>query len=308
MQPYSLVHLSDLHCPSMGRIKPWLLINKRATGYYNWWKTRSSYHLESELNFNIEHIHALKPQHILCSGDLTNLGTQAEQVLMLDWLKMMGKPDDVSLVLGNHDAYLLGNYKKANQIWKAYISGEQSHENPPFIKSLQYNDNRKIVVFKVNSAIVTHVFSARGRVGQAQIKRLKEAFDRYESANYFKIVMLHHPPIAGTTSIFRELIDKTQMQDLLEHCSPHLVVYGHNHKHQLTQLQGNQHLIPVIGVRSASLSHGHGKHEASGFNRYQVSFDSKENNWHLNAEFFTRNPKNNALIEHQPQKQWRFSG
>ena len=49
---------------------------------------------------------ARTPDHIAVTGDLVNLSLPSEFVAARAWLDALGNPRDVSVVPGNHDAYV----------------------------------------------------------------------------------------------------------------------------------------------------------------------------------------------------------
>ena len=53
-------------------------------------------------------IKASSPDHLAVTGDLVNLALDAEIEMARYWLETLGSPHDVSVVPGNHDAYVPG--------------------------------------------------------------------------------------------------------------------------------------------------------------------------------------------------------
>ena len=309
MPSYRFTHLSDLHCTDVKGLKPWQFLNKRAIGYMNWRYKRKNCHRPEVLSSIIEHMHRLNPDHILCTGDLTNLGTYQEQLQAVEWLHQLGRPDNVSLVMGNHDAYVMGNAKAGHMLWRKWMQGDVKQENHddvfPYIHNIPLDEKHQIILLKVNTAVATLPFSARGRVGDVQRARLKALLQHYAAPHYFKLIMLHHPPLTGITSPHRSLQDGDDLKDIIENNPPHLIIHGHNHKHQITMLNTAQHAVPIVGVRSASICHNHPRYEAAGFNRYEITL-SPQTQWHLKADFLTYTPSDNELTSFHEQEIWSF--
>ena len=67
---------------------------------------------EGTLGTIVEAIKADKPDHLAVTGDLVNLALDAELELARLWLETLGRPEDVSVVPGNHDAYVPGAFDK----------------------------------------------------------------------------------------------------------------------------------------------------------------------------------------------------
>ncbi|MGC0718872.1 metallophosphoesterase family protein, partial [Escherichia coli] len=54
-----------------------------------------------------------KPDHIVVTGDLTNLGLDREIEAARHWLETLAPPDQLTLIPGNHDAYVPGAVERA---------------------------------------------------------------------------------------------------------------------------------------------------------------------------------------------------
>src|ERR1700761_5341720 len=106
MAAFTLAHLSDPHLPPLPRPRPLELAGKRALGYLNWTRNRHRYHRRDVVDVLISDLQAQVPDHIAVTGDLVNLALAAEFPPALAWLNSVGPPERVSLVPGNHDAYV----------------------------------------------------------------------------------------------------------------------------------------------------------------------------------------------------------
>src|SRR5258707_13239730 len=79
------------------------LLNKRATGYANWWRNRVHLHVPEALAGIVADIKAEKPDHIALTGDLVNVALPTEFSRAAEWLAALGGPAEVTLVPGHHD-------------------------------------------------------------------------------------------------------------------------------------------------------------------------------------------------------------
>src|ERR1043165_5651309 len=102
---FRLAHLSDPHLP-MPSARPAQLINKRVTGYYNWWRHRGHLHVPEALAGIVADIHAQQPDHIALTGDLVHVSLPQEFQRAAEWLVRLGPPDRVTVIPGNHDVYV----------------------------------------------------------------------------------------------------------------------------------------------------------------------------------------------------------
>src|ERR1700744_6612857 len=82
---FTLAHLSDPHLP-MPEARPGQLLNKRATGYYNWWRHRVHVHVSEALAGIVADIKAQQPDHIALTGDLVNVALPQEFKRAAQWL------------------------------------------------------------------------------------------------------------------------------------------------------------------------------------------------------------------------------
>jgi 3',5'-cyclic AMP phosphodiesterase CpdA len=91
---------------------------------------------------------------------------------------------------------------------------------------------------------------ADGWVGRRQLERLDEVLAR--TAGKFRLLVLHHPPVANRHEILRGLRDRGALGRLLARRGAELVVHGHEHRDVRAELPGPHGPIPVIGVGSAT--------------------------------------------------------
>ena len=84
----------------------------------------------------------------------------------------------------------------------------------------------------------------------------------------FRVVLIHHPPVAGA-NYFRWLTDAEACRAVLREHGAELVLHGHHHEASLHWLPGPDVRIPVIGVPSASGA-PIGHEDPSGYNIYEI--------------------------------------
>ncbi|MBN9022713.1 MAG: metallophosphoesterase, partial [Rhizobiales bacterium] len=105
---FTLAHISDPHLGPLPPVRWRDLASKRAFGYMNWQRGRSSALGPESLQRLVADLHAHRPDHVAVTGDLINLGLSAEIDAAHTWLADLGDPSSVSVIPGNHDAYLPG--------------------------------------------------------------------------------------------------------------------------------------------------------------------------------------------------------
>lgn len=105
---FRLAHISDPHLGPLPAVRWRDLASKRAFGYMNWQRGRSAALGPESLQRLVVDLHAAEPGHIAVTGDLINIGLSAEIDAAHLWLADLGDPKEVSVIPGNHDAYLPG--------------------------------------------------------------------------------------------------------------------------------------------------------------------------------------------------------
>src|SRR5690606_788463 len=119
-----LAHLSDVHLGPLPDLAYRDLVSKRITGYINWRRNRRANLHEGVIDAIVADMKAEAPDHIAVSGDLMNLSLDGEIELSRLWLQSLGDPAAVSVVPGNHDAYVPGALDKTCAAWAPWMHGD----------------------------------------------------------------------------------------------------------------------------------------------------------------------------------------
>jgi len=110
-----------------------------------------------------------------------------------------------------------------------------------------------VALFNLCSALPTALHLATGRLGADQLEKLDALLADPAFADRFKVVLLHHPPIAGAVSGRKSLDDQGPLRDVLARRGVDLVLHGHAHESLTATVPGpGGRSIPVLGVPSAS--------------------------------------------------------
>lgn len=136
---FVLAHFSDPHLGPVPRPSWGDLASKRVLGYANWLRSRRLIHRHDILQRLIADAKAHSPDHIVVTGDLTNLALPGEIIAARDWLASIAPPDRLTIVPGNHDAYVPGAVEEAMTCWRDYASsdaasGDDGGAQFPFIR------------------------------------------------------------------------------------------------------------------------------------------------------------------------------
>jgi 3',5'-cyclic AMP phosphodiesterase CpdA len=262
---FLLAHLSDPHLAPLPRPRVLELVGKRATGYVNWRRKRQLVHRSDVLGRIVADLKQQAPDHIAVTGDLVNIAIAAEFKPARGFLESLGSAREVTLVPGNHDAYVRSGIGYSQLHWDAYMRGDDGGSFP-FLRR-----RGPLALIGLSSAVPTAPFMATGRLGAEQITRLGELLER--CAGSFRVVMIHHPPASKPSRRFKRLLDGAAFRAALARHGAELVIHGHDHERALIHLDGPQRPIPVVGVPSASEA-SPGEHDPAGYNLYRIEGDN----------------------------------
>nr|WP_255720314.1 metallophosphoesterase [Acuticoccus kalidii] len=239
-----MAHLSDPHLAPLPSPSARALLSKRVFGYLNWLKNRRHALGEDILAEIVDDIARQSPDHVCVTGDLVNIALPEEFAQSAAWLTALGPADHVSVIPGNHDAYVPGAVKRAVDFWGDYARGDNG-ESFPYCRRIG-----PVALFGVSTGVATPPLYASGRVGSAQLAALDRLLDRHDDA--FKVVMIHHPPDAGLAAGRRGLTDIGDVRDVLSAGCVNLVLHGHTHEASLKWLDTPRGRAAIVGVPSAS--------------------------------------------------------
>jgi 3',5'-cyclic AMP phosphodiesterase CpdA len=260
---FRLAHISDPHLPpprdAYGDLSE--LASKRTLSRIAWRKKRGQ-HDPAILARLIEDVRDWRPDHIALTGDLTNFSTQPEFDAARIWLQGLGDPRDITVSPGNHDA-LVDQGLEARIAGFAPWFGDEEDGGFPHVR-------RRGLVALVNlrSAVPTALQLATGRLGATQLERLAVVLGALGREGLYRVVMLHHPPVAGVVSRRKSLDDAEDFRKVIGTMGAELVLHGHAHE----AVVGAIGPTPVLGVPSASATPGH-HHPAARWHGITVSAD-----------------------------------
>ena len=270
-----LAHLSDAH---IGPLPPpqWReLLGKRFTGYMNW-KRRSDIHNMDVLTRLVDDMRAQRPDHVMMTGDVLNIGLPAEFPLAASWLQSLGKPQDVSFVPGNHDAYVRSAMPYLARTFAPW-TGDDAHA-PSHYPYLRIRDH--VALIGLSSGVPTPFFIASGRMGKEQREAFAQMLDETRKQGLMRVVMIHHPPYRKGATPGRGLSDVHHFEKIIARHGAELIVHGHNHRQLIAHLHGPQGKVPVIGVASAYAVPGTPRHRAA-YHLYRLT--KQGDDWRIEA-------------------------
>lgn len=235
-----LIHLTDPHLSHLEGIHFAQLRGKRWSGFTSWHKNRRKKHLPQVLQQICSAIKAENADHILLTGDLVQIGLDSEIQQAADWLALLGEPEQVMLVPGNHDVYAKGSERQVNQLWGAYMFAGQQDAMLQDVGQAKWPTVRKsgpLTVIGLSSAVVSPLFMATGRLDDAQLEALPGLLKQARAESQLLAVLIHHPPLAGMTGRRKSLLNAAGLQKILRDQPPDLLFYGHLHHNRETHWQ-----------------------------------------------------------------------
>ena len=217
------------------------------------------------LNEIMADIAAQGPDHIALTGDLVNVGYAPEFPQALSITRALGSPDRVSIIPGNHDAYVRSSLPAMQETFRPFMLGDAGETDAGKGGAVEFPYLRRrgdIALIGVNSGVPTLPFMATGTVGGEQRARLATLLEETRSQGLFRIVMIHHPPLKAASRFGRGLTDSAAFMDILARQGAELVLHGHNHKASQHVIPTRTGPLPIIGVASASAVPGTPHHQA----------------------------------------------
>ena len=280
---FRLAHLSDIHMGPLPKVRRRELMSKRITGYINWQRSRAKSMGGDVLKGLVDHIHGAAPDHIAVTGDLVNLALDAEVILARTWLGTVGEPRDVSVVPGNHDAYVPGALERIRTAWQPYMTGDDHRAGPatfPYLRRRE-KDGVAVALIGVNSGRATAPFMSTGSFRSQQRKLTAALLTTNRDA--FRVVMIHHPVNQNATDYSKRLIGASRFRRIVRECGAELVLHGHTHLPTQNEIDGPTGKVPVIGVSSASAAAEEGKKKPGArYNLFHI--DGADGDWSVRQE------------------------
>jgi len=227
-------HISDLHILAISDVRPWEYLNKRLVGGLNLLLNRSKAHSSVVVERALEALASLDVDHIVISGDLTNLALDSEFAAAAEIIRSIESSSSrVSVVPGNHDYYTPG----------AASSGRFEHHFKDYLKSdlPEYQLERgyffcylrgEVAFVGLNSGIATPWLFATGKVDEDELAQAARILDDERLKSRFKVVVVHHPLMADEYHRFnfnRRLLNADKVLTTLREKNVDLVLHGHNH-------------------------------------------------------------------------------
>lgn len=254
---FVLAHISDPHFACVEQIQMRDLFTKRLFGSLRWKLKRQAEHNTEILTILGSDLQRAKPDHTVITGDLTQLGLPVEFEMARKWLDTLGTAKTVTIVPGNHDMYIETDWHGTFEHWLEFMTADKEERSFTSITSIHdvfptLRIRDQIALIGINTAYPSSLHLATGEIGDNQLNKLKEILKQLSDRDLFRVLLIHHPPVAGIVSWRKSLIDMLPLQEVLCEYGVDLVLFGHTHKSLYERVDTASGSVPVIGAPSAS--------------------------------------------------------
>jgi 3',5'-cyclic AMP phosphodiesterase CpdA len=274
-------------------VRPRDLLNKRALGYLSWRRKRRFEHRPEVLEALARDLADNPIDQLLVTGDLTHIGLPQEFAQARDWLQSLGDPAHVALIPGNHDACVKAGWDETFGLWREYMASD--HDGADSAAALQFPSLRirgQLAFIGLSTACPTPPLMATGTLGAAQLERLPALLQSTAAAGLFRVVYLHHSPLPGHEKWRKRLTDAPEILALLQDFGAELVLHGHGHRAQYSEVATRSGTLPVIAAPSASALGLHGA-DVAHYNLYRVK--RSDHGWTLDIDSRRYRPESAAF-------------
>ena len=284
----TIAHMSDIHVwkdpPQDSVISSRWRDYKRYHGYLQLSLFRGPQCFSIDmLQASLKDVLARNAHHLIVSGDLTNISMPFEfefarnllqdhflneklQVASVNhWKQETWKV--LTVVPGNHDTYVPDAIEQ--DYFGRYFADAFEHTVKidnfaarfPSVKHLPHSD---VLVIGINTGTANSLVSSAGTVDQTQLSEavtkittiLEQQKRKLDS--FFKILVMHHPPIARFSIGLIDAIgcladgDRARVSLFCDLVGVDMVLYGHTH-HPLVSYLGNKYQTLAVDVGSSTL-------------------------------------------------------
>jgi 3',5'-cyclic AMP phosphodiesterase CpdA len=298
-----IAHFSDLHVLALDGVPTHRFFNKRFTGWVNLRVKRGHIHRSAHVGAVAREITRAKVDHVVITGDLTNLALEQEfkavRTLLEEHLGL--EPHQISAVPGNHDLYTRGAMR--DQRFTKYFHDYVASDLPelcadiplgrfPFVKL-----RGPCAIIGLSSAIPRPPIMASGYLGKPQLDALSRILVHPEVQKRTPVILIHHPihnPPNKWKTFMKGLEDADALIAKLSGLHRGLLLHGHLHIRRQSTLGTPLGELLSVGATSASLEDDH-EHKMAGFNLYEFDdtgklgtieahvLDAKEDRFHIES-------------------------
>ena len=116
----------------------------------------------------------------------------------------------------------------------------------------------------------TRPFLAVGRFDEAQAERLARILKVMGEADYFRTVLIHHPPNPELQHPSFGLKGNRLFRQVIAEHGAELILHGHTHRSSIHSIPGKGREVPVVGVAAASAAQGGTLDDPARYNLFRI--------------------------------------
>jgi 3',5'-cyclic AMP phosphodiesterase CpdA len=273
-----IAHFSDLHLLSLEGVPAHRFLNKRLTGWVNLRLKRGSIHRASYVRAIAREVARLDVEHVVVTGDLTNLALESEYELVRELFERdLGlDASRVTIVPGNHDLYTRGalTSRRFERYLAPYLVGDLPELATdagggrfPLVKL-----RGDVAIVALSSAVPRLPLVAAGELGIAQLAALARVLAHPEVVRRTVLIAVHHPAVhewSRVKTYVEGLRDAPALLAQLRQLARGMLVHGHLHRRIQRMVPTDEGQFLQVGATSASLHH-EAPDRMAGFNLYEV--------------------------------------
>ncbi len=278
---FRIAHVSDPHVLSPAGAE-WrkMLFNKRITGYANLVLRRGRVYRREYL-LAVFDAAAKAADHIVVTGDITNLALESEYDEARALLDDVARSVEVTVVPGNHDIYLPPIHRERR--FPDHFGNFLHNDLPELALDLPAGRypcvklRGPVAIIALSSGVPRPPFIAAGYVGDEQLAALEKVLAHPEVARRTPVILIHHPPVDTRIRLLQlrdGLVDAASLRSALAPLARGLVLFGHLHIRVRCVMRTASGTLDVIGASGAALDHPDPSIRA-GFNLYEIEDDGR---------------------------------
>ncbi len=280
---FCFAQITDPHLTTLADARGKQLFNKRILGYLSWLRRRRAEHQLSVLDNLMRDLAATDSQHLVITGDLTHLGLPLEFQQAQRWLRAAGPPNRITVIPGNHEAYVATPWEQTLALWADYMRGDDAPPaGPDAFPSLRVRG--PVALLGLSSAVPSPPFMATGRVQPAQLTRLEALLGETAARGLFRVLLVHQTPAPGVDKYRKRLTNAAALREVLARKGVELVLHGHTHRPVWAAVDTPGGPVPAIAPSSASALTRNRKRLAR-YHLYRVK--RHDGGWSLDVEVRT---------------------
>ncbi len=223
-----IAQLSDVHVLDLEGVTLRRFFNKRITGLANLRGKRHNAHPIALLERAIDDVLAQEVDHVVVTGDLTNLSLESEFSRARELLSRLGGPDRLSVIPGNHDVYTRGaqRARRFEGYFGEWMWPPGKERTYPWHK--QVGD---VELFGFCSAVPRMPLIATGVVSKDQLSRFRALAETRSAGKRFAIALVHHNLHArgSRKDAMHGLTNRDALLSTCQSAGVNLMLHGHTH-------------------------------------------------------------------------------